>query len=151
MCDASPERLAAVAPAPGPPRAYTDHRQLLEREDLDAVTVSSPHGLHHRHARDALERGLHVLVDKHFVLRTSEARELIALARARGRVLLVALNRHIDPANLYARDLIRGGALGDRLLRPGAPAGLPLRPLLRRPGAGRRRPPGRTRGPTWRR
>jgi len=76
------------------------------------VTVSSPHGLHHRHARDALDRGLHVLVDKHFVLRTSEARELIALARARGRVLLVALNRHLDPANLYARDLIRGGALG---------------------------------------
>lgn len=112
VCDASPERLAAVAPAPGPPRAYTDHRHLLEREDLDAVTVSSPHGLHHRHARDALDRGLHVLVDKHFVLRTSEARELIALARARGRVLLVALNRHLDPANLYARDLIRGGALG---------------------------------------
>jgi predicted dehydrogenase len=112
VCDASAERLAVVAGAAAGARTYTDHRDLLAREDLDAVTVSSPHGLHFRHVQDALDRNLHVLVDKPFVLRTAEAEALIDHAAARGRVLMVALNRHLDPANLYAREQIRSGALG---------------------------------------
>ncbi len=117
ICDASPERLDAVAEATGVGREHTfrDHRAMLDAEELDAVTVSSPHALHATHVRDALERGLHVLVDKPFVLRSAEARDLIRLAEERGRVLLVALNRHLDSANLYARDLIRSGALGQPL------------------------------------
>ena len=116
VCDASSERLAAAAAATGVAQdhLYADHRQMLEREELDAVTVSSPHALH-------------VLVDKPFVLRSADARALIQLAEAQGRILLVALNRHLDPANLYARDLIQSGALGEpsfaRSLQVGYPPG----------------------------
>src|SRR5687768_4148543 len=82
VCDASPERLAAAGSATGVEQShlYADHRQMLEREELDAVTVSSPHALHAEHVRDALECGLHVLVDKPFVLRSADARALIRLA-----------------------------------------------------------------------
>ncbi|MDQ3702702.1 MAG: Gfo/Idh/MocA family oxidoreductase, partial [Chloroflexota bacterium] len=115
ISDASAERLAAAAAVTSvaPERLYADHRQMIEAEALDAVTVSSPHALHADHVRAALERGLHVLVDKPFVLRSAEARELIQLAEARGTILLVALNRHLDPSNLYARDLIRSGEIGE--------------------------------------
>ena len=129
VCDASPERLAAAGAATGVAQdhLYADHRQMLEREELDAVTVSSPHALHATHVRDALECGLHVLVDKPFVLRSADARALIRLAEERERILMVALNRHLDPANLYARDLIQSGALGEpafaRSLQVGYPPG----------------------------
>jgi len=128
ICDASVERLAAAGAATGvaPARRYADHRQMLDAEPLDAVTVSSPHALHAEHVRAALERGLHVLVDKPFVLRSADARALIHLAEERGCVLLVALNRHLDPANLYARDLIRSAALGQPVFARSLQVGYPL-------------------------
>jgi predicted dehydrogenase len=112
VCDASPERLAAAAArAPGA-RTFADHGEMLESVKPEAVTVSTPHGLHYAHVRDALQAGAHVLVDKPFVLRGDEAVELVRLAQSRGLILMVALNRHLDPANLHARRLIETGALG---------------------------------------
>ncbi len=112
ICDASPERLAAAAARAPEARTFADHREMLQAVALDAVTVSTPHGLHYAHVKDALARGLHVLVDKPFVLRGAEAIELVQLAASRGLILMVALNRHLDPANVHARHLIQSGALG---------------------------------------
>lgn len=112
ICDASPTSLAAAAArAPGA-RTFADHREMLETVQPDAVTVSTPHGLHYTHVRDALRAGVHVLVDKPFVLRGDEAIELVQIAASRRLILMVALNRHLDPANLHARHLIQSGALG---------------------------------------
>jgi predicted dehydrogenase len=112
ICDASPARLAEAAARAPNARTFAGHLEMLDAVRPDAVTVSTPHGLHYAQVRDALERGAHVLVDKPFVLRGAEAIELVRLAAARERVLMVALNRHLDPANLYARELIQSGALG---------------------------------------
>ena len=112
ICDASSTRLAAAAARAPQAQTFSDHREMLNSARPDAVTVSTPHGLHYTHVRDALEREVHVLVDKPFVLRTAEAVEVVRLAEARGRTLMVALNRHLDPANLFARQQIESGALG---------------------------------------
>ncbi len=109
----NPETLAQKAALFGVPRWYTDYSVLLEREELDAVVVSGPHTLHYELAKAALRRGLHVLVDKHVVMHAAEWRELIALAADKNVTLMPALNRHLDPGNLYAKQLIRAGALGE--------------------------------------
>src|SRR5208337_3397766 len=54
--------------------------ELLQHPDLDAVIVTSPHTLHHEHARLALRRGLHVLCEKPMCTRGEHARHLVRLA-----------------------------------------------------------------------
>ncbi|MHB1133339.1 MAG: Gfo/Idh/MocA family protein [Chloroflexota bacterium] len=109
----NPATTAEKAARLGLSHWYTDYRKMLEELDLQAVVVSSPHALHYEHVKAALERGLHVLVDKHVVLSSQQWRELIDLARGRGLTLMPALNRHLDSGNLYAKRLIREGALGE--------------------------------------
>ncbi|MDA8219376.1 MAG: Gfo/Idh/MocA family oxidoreductase [Dehalococcoidales bacterium] len=107
------ERLQEKAQRFAVPNVYTDYRALLDNTPLDAVVISSAHTQHYQQIKDSLERGLHVHVDKHVVMHASEWQELMALAKARGLILMPALNRHLDPANLYAKHLIQSGALGE--------------------------------------
>lgn len=71
---------------------YDDWRTMLEKAPLDAVLIATPNSLHYEHAKAALERGLHVLLEKPMTLRSDHAHELVELAAARGRKLAVALN-----------------------------------------------------------
>jgi predicted dehydrogenase len=112
ICDPAPaeetRRLAADAGA-----ALThDLADLWRAGAPDAVVISTPHALHAEHVRAALGHGRHVLVDKPFVLRSTDARELAEAATARGVVNAVVFNRRFDPACRRARELVGSGALG---------------------------------------
>lgn len=74
--------------------------------------VTTPHALHAAHVAAALERNWHVLCDKPFVMRTSEARNLAAEAERRGLLNAVAFNRRFDRGCLRARDVIRAAGIG---------------------------------------
>lgn len=91
---------------------YADHRQLLRGEELDAVFISSPHASHYAQVRAALERGLHVLVEKPLTISPGKARALIELARKRRRFLQVSYQRNYYTPHVYARELVAKGALG---------------------------------------
>ncbi len=86
--------------------------ELMARADLDLVVIATPNDTHHPLARAALLAGLHVVVDKPFTLTLGEARELIALAKERSRVLSVFHNRRWDADFLTLKALLRDGALG---------------------------------------
>lgn len=76
--------------------ATEDYHELLD-QPLDAVVVASPHGLHYTHARAALARGLHVMVEKPMCLRAADAWDLVAVAQAKSRHLLVPLGWNYRP------------------------------------------------------
>src|SRR5439155_20741914 len=80
--------------------------------DLDAVVVASPHGLHHEHVRAALERGVHVLVEKPLAVTTEQAADLVALARERKLLLSTAVNPPYWPHCCYLRTRVAAGDLG---------------------------------------
>jgi predicted dehydrogenase len=84
-----------------------DHRELLGR--VDAVSVATPTASHHAVARDFLSAGAHVLVEKPITATAAEARDLIALAAGRGRVLQVG---HLERFNPVIR------AVADQLAAP---------------------------------
>ncbi len=81
---------------------YLDHRELVGR--ADAVSVVAPTVHHYAIARDLLDAGLHVLVEKPLTARVDEGRELVRLARRKGRVLLVG---HVERFKPSVEELLR--------------------------------------------
>ncbi|MCS7234850.1 MAG: Gfo/Idh/MocA family oxidoreductase [Armatimonadota bacterium] len=75
---------------------FLDHRELVGK--VDAVSVVTPTVHHYAIARDLLQAGVHVLVEKPITARVEEARELVELARARDRVLLVGHVERFKPS-----------------------------------------------------
>ncbi len=94
ICRRDPEQRARVAEHFGvdPSHAYGEWREMLECEALDAVLIATPNALHFEHAKAALERGLHVLLEKPMTTRSDQAHELVELAASKGLKLGVALN-----------------------------------------------------------
>src|SRR4051794_16591150 len=79
VADPDPTALAQ-AQRHHPAHAYRDYRQLLDAEALDAVSIVVPTREHRCVAIDALERGIHVLVEKPIAMTSDEALEMIARA-----------------------------------------------------------------------
>jgi predicted dehydrogenase len=96
-------RAAEVAAQHGC-RAYPDLASLLA--DTDAVSVAVPTSLHHAVAKQALEAGRDVLVEKPITTTLAEADDLVACARSRGRVLQVG---HIERFNPATAALLQAG------------------------------------------
>jgi predicted dehydrogenase len=86
----------AVAQRYGIPRAVADHRELLG--DVDALVVCSPNGTHADVVLDALEAGVHVLVEKPLCLTLADADRIVAARDRTGLVVQVGYMKRYDPA-----------------------------------------------------
>jgi predicted dehydrogenase len=124
-------------------RVYDDFIELLRKETrehrLDFVDICAPPAFHYPYARAALEVGLHVLCEKPLTCTLAEADALIALARARGRILHPCHNYRYAPVVSRIDALLAAGAIGMprfvslQILRTGHARGTPdWRPDWRR-------------------
>lgn len=115
LADVNADNIAALkerVPALAGAASYADYRELLAT-DVDAVVIMTPHGLHYSQIREALEAGKHVLTEKPFVTQPEQARELIDLARERGRILMVSYQHARMWPYRYTRQQIAEGRLGE--------------------------------------
>ena len=76
LCRRSREELDRLARHFGVARTYTDFGRMLDEAALDALLICTPHALHYEQTRAALERDLHVLVEKPLALTTEQAEDL---------------------------------------------------------------------------
>lgn len=109
VADPSPEARERIASELGV-ATHADHRALIGR--VDAVSVATPTAAHHAVARDFLESGAHVLVEKPITATAAEARDLIAIAARTGRVLQVGHLERFNPVILA----ISGGLKSPRFI-----------------------------------
>jgi UDP-N-acetylglucosamine 3-dehydrogenase len=93
-------------------RVYDDLELMLDGEAPDFVDIASPPALHGAAARTALNAGAHVLVEKPLSLSLAEFDEVVAVARARQRILMCVHNWKFAPAYSLARALIDEGRIG---------------------------------------
>jgi predicted dehydrogenase len=112
VCRLGTTALSRVKEAFGFRFATEDARALVERPDLDAIIVTSPHTLHYAHARMALDRGLHVLCDKPMCTSGSEACEIVRLAQQKNVHLMVPYGWHYKPFIQTAKRWLDDGCIG---------------------------------------
>lgn len=86
--------------------------QVLNNEAIDIVVIATPNQLHYPYAKQALESGKHVVVEKPFTISTSEANELIDLAKSKDKVITINHNRRWDSDFKTVKKVIEAGYLG---------------------------------------
>ncbi len=94
-------------------KAYTNYREMLQHEDIDAVSIAVPTSLHKEVALYALEKDQHVLLEKPIASTNEEAQEIINKAQQRNRKLMIG---HIERFNLAIQELkmrLQRGELGE--------------------------------------
>lgn len=96
------------------PTLYEDWREMIAREDLEAVIVATPLWSHAEIAVGCLESGRHVLVEKMMAYDMEGCRQMADAARRRGLVLEVGYNRFYAPHYQAAHaHVIKRGVIGD--------------------------------------
>jgi predicted dehydrogenase len=95
------------------PRAHGSWTELADDPDVDVVYVATPHSAHRVAAGLCLSAGKAVLCEKSFTVNAVEARELVELARGRGRFLMEAMWMYCNPAIRRLDALVRDGAIGE--------------------------------------
>lgn len=86
---------------------HADLIALLQRDDIDAVYIATPHQLHREQAILAAEHGKHIVVEKPMALTLADCDAMIAAAQANKVVLIVGHTHGFDPALGVMRDLSR--------------------------------------------
>lgn len=109
VCDLRPERLEHIQELYG---VGVTSRYTEVLDEVDAVALATPVSTHYALARQALEAGKDVLVEKPLTADSQQARELVDLAERSGRLIMVGHTFEYNPAVEYLRGLIERGELG---------------------------------------
>ena len=107
------EPLAALAQQFNIPQTYTDYHDMLQKADVDCVTIATPHNLHPRMVKDALLAGKHVLCEKPLAIHSADAYEVAALARAQKLKLACHYVFRLTPQIKALKQAYDDGLLGE--------------------------------------
>ncbi|MDK2811481.1 MAG: hypothetical protein PWR27_2190 [Petroclostridium sp.] len=111
VCDIVKERAEKVAEQYGM-RAYTDYKELLANEEVDAVIVCTPNYLHAPMSIYALKAGKHVLCEKPMAISAEEAEEMIKVAKENNKFLMIGHNQRLMKPHIKAKEILDSRRLG---------------------------------------
>jgi UDP-2-acetamido-3-amino-2,3-dideoxy-glucuronate N-acetyltransferase len=112
VCEADAAQLELVGGQYPQARLFDCFEDVLADPDIPAVAIATPAEMHFQMAAAALAADKDVFVEKPLCLRTREAERLIAVARERGRILMVGHLLEYHPAVLKLKEMIVRGDLG---------------------------------------
>lgn len=104
-----PEATRAVAEQYGVPHAVEGLDAVLERDDVDAVILATPTGLHANQTQAVLAAGKHVQVEIPLADSLADAEATLAVAEASDRVAMVGHTRRFNPSHQYVHGRISSG------------------------------------------
>ena len=142
VCDVDQHVLARekkiVTATAGKCDAYSDFRRLLDRQDIDAVVISTPDHWHALVAVAACQAGKDVYCEKPLALTIAEGRAIVGAARKYRRIVQTGSQQRSDRNFRYACELVRSGRLGPlQRIEVGLPQGGQAAGTGCRPGAAR--------------
>lgn len=117
ICDIMPstylEKLISETGYRSTPAIFSNLQTMLTHVNLDAIIVSTPHIYHFEQAKMCLDTDIHVLVDKPLACQSTEALNLISLAKSRGLRLAVGNNRRYERPYQYVKQVLQQKILGE--------------------------------------
>ncbi len=113
VADVNPDRIIAAQELAPDAQGFDDATAMLDSGLVDLVVVSTPPDSHARWAREALTRGIHVVLEKPMALTSAECDALMAMAAEKDLLLVVYQNRRFDQDFVTLRSLINDGAVGE--------------------------------------
>lgn len=130
VCDIDEEKVKKYAEQYGVPAYYTDYNEMLEKENIDAVSVCTWNAAHKGATIAALRAGCKVLCEKPMAMNTAEAEEMVKVSEETGNLLMIAFVRRFGNDADLIRKFVSGGTMGDLyyakatyLRRNGCPGG----------------------------
>jgi len=113
ICDPDPEKAPIVeAEYPGVP-FFTDYLELLDSGEVDAVVTCVPHYLHPEMGINALQRGVHALVEKPAGVYTQQVKELNAYAASKPDLTFaIMFNQRNNPLYTKIKEIVDSGDIG---------------------------------------
>ena len=112
LCDANPAVLEKARLSTGISVASTDHREIVGRDDVQAVLIATPNAFHAPIAHDAIAAGKHVMVEKPIAMNLPEAMGMVRAADAANVRHMTAFTYRFVPAMRYMTHLVKSGAIG---------------------------------------
>ncbi|MBU0474377.1 MAG: Gfo/Idh/MocA family oxidoreductase [Bacteroidetes bacterium] len=94
---------------------YSDYKEMIEKEDLTAVSIATQDHLHKDVAILALSKGLHLFVEKPLDVSSEGAREISDLAKNNNLLLQVDFHKRYDPYHIEIKQLIEQNKFGNFL------------------------------------
>jgi UDP-N-acetylglucosamine 3-dehydrogenase len=111
VCDIVEERAEKMAKEYGT-KAFTDYKEVLKLDDIDAISVCLPNYLHAPVSIDALNAGKHVLCEKPMATSKEEAEAMIEAAKVNDKKLMIAHNQRFVTSHQKGKEIIDSGKLG---------------------------------------
>ena len=113
LADIDQKTLDLRGDAFGVTSRYTDFRQMLRKEHLDAVSICTPNLAHAEAAIAALKAGLHVLCEKPMAHTAAAARRMVETANQTGQKLVIGFQYRFNPRTQFLRSAVLNGELGE--------------------------------------
>ena len=113
LADINHDRAKEVANRYEVPQAYADYREMLDKAELDAVSVVLPDHLHLDAGLAVIESGRHLLIEKPLAITVEDGQAIVEAARAKGVRMMVNFSNRFQVPIQQAREAFRSGELGD--------------------------------------
>lgn len=94
------------------PRGYADYREMIDKEELDAVHICTPNSMHYEMAMYAMEKGVNVLCEKPLTVTADEAAKLRDYALKNNLVTCVNFNLRFNPQVVQMKEMVKAGDVG---------------------------------------
>jgi predicted dehydrogenase len=138
VADKDPAKLQAVKGNFGIGALYSDYHEMLQQAQPQGVVLVVPHAVHYPIARDVLNAGVNLMMEKPMTLKADEAWELVDLARRKDLRLTVGYPWNYTSHANAAREAVRSGRIGEIQLVTGLFASMVIEYLRGNPEAYRR-------------
>jgi myo-inositol 2-dehydrogenase / D-chiro-inositol 1-dehydrogenase len=113
LCDMDNNKLDSVSDRLGVKKRFSSFNEMIGLDELDAVAISSPSGLHPEHISAALKAGKHVFSEKPLGVTIEECKNVEdSVKKYSNKVFMLGFMRRFDPSYQYAKKKIESGEIG---------------------------------------